>query len=385
MLDSGVGPSRKSVKRWRIVAAGLFVACLLTGSYLNTVSSISYAITDQRKANLNLEQYNGEYRTGSKHISSFINDPTIRLDPNVSRPWMYDPALPQPTYKLILTDIGWNQVNVTKGLLSSRSLRSRELLQGTVDHPNFDPSVRWSQIVDGTLSLDKRTQYYVFLDVETCFESNYPFYGKGFLANSDVEGGRLFTPGYSHICYDTKNCHYLFTALRTIHKYPNAIMVIYNCRGLGPGPAFRKQQATSKQLSLVAESAPGAHVNLVLDQGLAPGALNVVRLRPDEMDAINSCNDTDRPFLVTFVGTPRPGPRQAMLFNMSNDRDVIYLSTRAFQDKYFFLTFHEMLKKSTFGASPKGDNLYSYRFTEVLSAGAIPVVNSDDWLLPFHK
>lgn len=32
-----------------------------------------------------------------------------------------------------------------------------------------------------------------------------------------------------------------------------------------------------------------------------------------------------------------------------------------------------------------GDNLFSYRFTEVLSCGSIPVVYADNWLLPFGK
>jgi Exostosin family len=32
-----------------------------------------------------------------------------------------------------------------------------------------------------------------------------------------------------------------------------------------------------------------------------------------------------------------------------------------------------------------GDNLFSYRFTEIISCGSIPVVYADDWLLPFGK
>jgi hypothetical protein len=74
-----------------------------------------------------------------------------------------------------------------------------------------------------------------------------------------------------------------------------------------------------------------------------------------------------------------------MLHNMCNGRDVLFLSKNVFRDEYFFLTFHESQKKSKFGAAPKGDNLYSYRFTEVLSSGAIPVVHADDWVMPFHK
>jgi Exostosin family len=32
-----------------------------------------------------------------------------------------------------------------------------------------------------------------------------------------------------------------------------------------------------------------------------------------------------------------------------------------------------------------GDNLFSYRFSEVMSVGSIPVIYADDWMLPFGK
>lgn len=313
-----------------------------------------------------------------------INDRTIRLDPNIPRPWLDTSKISSPPYKLILTDIGWNHPNTTVGLTFSRILRSRELMQGLVDHPYFDPTVSWSKVVKGEQMIDPNTQHYVFLDIESCFESNYPYYGGGFLKNSDVKGGRIALDPWNHPCFNLDRCQHVVDVLDTVHKFPNMMLVVYNCRGLGPGAVFRKS-VTSMQLSLVAESMPEAHALPEVDQGLAPGALNVVKLRPDELEAVNSCNDTDRPFLVTFVGMNRPGPRTAMLHNMSNGRDVIFMDKGSYQEKYFFLSFQETLKKSMFGATPKGDNLYSYRFTEVLSAGSIPVIHADGWLMPFHR
>ena len=43
------------------------------------------------------------------------------------------------------------------------------------------------------------------------------------------------------------------------------------------------------------------------------------------------------------------------------------------------------MKDSTFAGSPRGDLLFSYRFSEILSAGAIPVVYADGWLPPFNS
>ena len=47
--------------------------------------------------------------------------------------------------------------------------------------------------------------------------------------------------------------------------------------------------------------------------------------------------------------------------------------------------YKELLTNSAFGLVLRGDNLYSYRFLEVLSSGAIPVIFSDHWLLPFYE
>ena len=45
--------------------------------------------------------------------------------------------------------------------------------------------------------------------------------------------------------------------------------------------------------------------------------------------------------------------------------------------------YYSILKDSIFGGAPCGDNLYSYRFSEILSAGTIPVIYANDWVLPY--
>ena len=47
--------------------------------------------------------------------------------------------------------------------------------------------------------------------------------------------------------------------------------------------------------------------------------------------------------------------------------------------------YTEMLRNTSFSLVMRGDNLYSYRLLEVLSAGAIPVIFSDTWVLPFYE
>jgi hypothetical protein len=51
--------------------------------------------------------------------------------------------------------------------------------------------------------------------------------------------------------------------------------------------------------------------------------------------------------------------------------------------RYYELAYEELLQKSQFAAAPRGTNLFSYRFSEILASGSIPVVHSDGWALPF--
>jgi hypothetical protein len=45
----------------------------------------------------------------------------------------------------------------------------------------------------------------------------------------------------------------------------------------------------------------------------------------------------------------------------------------------------ELMERSVFALVPRGDALYSYRLTEAISFGCIPVVLSDGWVLPFDR
>ena len=47
--------------------------------------------------------------------------------------------------------------------------------------------------------------------------------------------------------------------------------------------------------------------------------------------------------------------------------------------------YYKLLMDSVFAASPRGDNLYSVRLAEILSAAAVPVIYADGWVLPYTK
>ena len=46
---------------------------------------------------------------------------------------------------------------------------------------------------------------------------------------------------------------------------------------------------------------------------------------------------------------------------------------------------HSELQRSLFGLVPRGHGVYSFRLTEVMLAGAVPVIMSNGWVLPFSE
>lgn len=50
----------------------------------------------------------------------------------------------------------------------------------------------------------------------------------------------------------------------------------------------------------------------------------------------------------------------------------------------YTLSYTDILRSTKFALAPRSDNKFSYRFTKVLSAGAIPVCHGDHYVLPFR-
>lgn len=82
------------------------------------------------------------------------------------------------------------------------------------------------------------------------------------------------------------------------------------------------------------------------------------------------------------LGVP-PFDVRRHLLELHNGRDIIVADRyHDGSDKY---DYADLLISSRFGLVPRGGGLHSYRFIEVLAAGAIPVVLADDWVIPFQE
>jgi hypothetical protein len=307
-----------------------------------------------------------------------------------------------------------------------------------VDHPYFDPT-GWESYQqrkrnkagggggggggggDDDDDENNHFRYLVFLDVETCHESNYPVYGNP-VANQDTEGGRTAEPTRWNLqeCRSADRCDAVRAALASplFRENPSAKLMYWDCRGnngSGNGPSTSSSSTDgsvesvvmSQQIALASLSADSSQLRPNQgDQGLAPPVnARQFRLSPRQVRNIAQCDESDRPYLLSFVGAIRRDSPRSRLLDLHNETGGVIVRSRAqFREDqqerqqqqqqkdpqgesssqhYSQLTYEELLQRSQFAAAPRGTNLFSYRFSEALASGSIPVVHSDGWALPF--
>jgi len=304
--------------------------------------------------------------------------------------------LPRPAPALILlTTNGWNSLNNSR---FSRSVRGLELLRGVVTHPWFHPSAL-EDIESGRMTIDPSLRYYIFPDMDTCIEKNYPYYGEDQL-NKDVAGGRVAqTRGKSVPSCDRlppKDCPSI-SRLRTNSKtsvlgaasrsYHNVMAMYINCQGFGPKLSGADIVRDEFPFAIAASSAYARSLNPLVDQGMPPPAVTPIELTREQERDIETCDESKRDIFVSFVGNIGRGRVRQQLYDVLHGRqsEGIWFVPRSEIRVTVEKSYYEIMEQSVFALTPAGDNPFSYRFPEALSAGAIPVVHADGWVWPFRS
>lgn len=352
---------------------------------------------------------------------SLLNDKTVVWDPYVDRMWL-DTRHEQnrPPAMLLLTSYGWNRFNQTVALSNySRQTRESEFLDGIVNHPWFHPTV-WDDIENGNgnvtiqsiLGLNNNnnneqitsnitTRFYIFFDLSSNCDVHYPKYFT-FDGNLDTSGGRVNVSS-NRMDNPHETLEHPIWKSRFItqlgHQNLNQVKLIYFDCNPESDPTFAERRRQVRVPVVVAHiTGTIARSDETIDMGLVPPLLNkAVALNQTEVESIYSCaadfDDNLRPYYLTYTGNFRSGknggrfPARAGFAQINDNKRMFGL--RYFLDEFkessiANVTYEDILKRSIYSGAPRGDNKYSYRFTEVLASGGIPIVMADDWMLPFR-
>jgi hypothetical protein len=138
---------------------------------------------------------------------------------------------------------------------------------------------------------------------------------------------------------------------------------------------------------------------------LAANSLHRRQYRPGRDVSFPTCSivqfqrehvaSNENTLLVSLVGWNSHPVREA-LARLHNGRDVVIrcgrdrrhfgrASTGSSLEQPEVRDFAQLLLNSRFGFVPRGDALFSYRLFETMAAGAVPVILSDGWVLPFSE
>mmetsp|Transcript_16314 Transcript_16314/g.24020 ORF Transcript_16314/g.24020 Transcript_16314/m.24020 type:complete len:475 (+) Transcript_16314:85-1509(+) len=311
---------------------------------------------------------------------------------------------------ITFTRFGWFHPNSEKALSFGRTQTSKHLMEAILQHERYNRSA-WDDL---DRKPDASRPIIAFLDIETCGEINWPNFGGDFNLSSDKSNGRARV--------DYKKLYGVCKTVRealdspAIKASPHSRLVILNCAY--PVSHEDKDEwfpkcANKDRDPLIYEKLVIAHlskhqenIHPTNDFGIPPLPARPVDLNSTELKAIENCDVRSRKYFFSFEGRARiyfPEFRQYFeklhgtegvhaVFgnehykrsNQSNSQGQKVLTALS-ESSQKYDPYYNLLRQSIFTGTPRGDKLFSYRFSEVLSAGSIPVVYADNYVLPYTK
>ncbi|KAI2510810.1 ADP-heptose-lipopolysaccharide heptosyltransferase [Fragilaria crotonensis] len=274
-----------------------------------------------------------------------------------------------------MTNFGWFHPDPRNGRTYMRCQAMRHFNDAILAHERFNASA-WQDLEQNP---DPERAIIAFLDFDTCQLLHWPKFG-GNEFNADLEGGR--EPFARHNF--SKECAMVVRALQSpALASPDSRLVVMSCKGQGPprNHCLGGERNVSGMFSKLIVGHMSAYQSdtYPLDFGIPPWPVKAVTLNKSQLDEIETCQKTSRSLLFSFEGRERiPFPEFHKFFKPLHGKGGIHA---VFQVDHYGQDTHPM----RWADPPRGDCLYSVRFSEILSSGAIPVVYADGWVLPYNR
>ena len=206
---------------------------------------------------------------------------------------------------------------------------------------------------------------------ETANETNWPRYGNP--DSAYVRGGRF------DLIRNDRFARYLDRVVAFALEQPDKNVLVLNMHPF---------------LRLPMRFRP--HANIIVADGSLAGFERALNPRTISMPALPLVRAADaqtpRTVLASFQGAASHPVRHALL-GLHDGKDFVirltdpkdYARRIDAENGVTDAAYEELLDRSVFALVPRGDSLFSYRLLEAMARGAIPVILSDGWVLPFDR
>jgi hypothetical protein len=304
--------------------------------------------------------------------------------------------------EITITNFGWYHPNSSHGITYKRCQAMRHFNDAIIAHERFNASA-WQDLQQNP---NPERAIIAFLDYDTCQLYHWPKFG-GNEFNADTEGGRArwTRPDWS------EECSMIERALQSPALLsPDSRLVVISCEDadFGADYCLGANREVNGIFSKLVVGHMSSHKNDThpLDFGMPPWPVKTAVLNQSQIHEIGTCKE-NRPLLYSFIGRGRkPFPQFNNYMKSLHGKHGVHA---VFQVKHYVQSdhplnavggsvlvqvapenqtkddFYNLLMNSEFFAAPRGDCLYSVRFSEILSSGAIPVVFGDGWVLPYNE
>lgn len=282
---------------------------------------------------------------------------------------------------------------------ASPALRSSILTPATTDQRPGGSGKFWQTMAKEirsheSFTSDTLSANLLFVDYDTIRQCKWPNYN---LDNASVncpngeplwwspnDGIPAFVATASKHCAETRDTEkpaYVFLA--NVHQWANDLRDFQNLQQV-----WKSKDLDHRCGKLFIAGLDLVRSNINLERVVNLLQPLTIRMQK-ELGEVTPICQARRKYLASFKGKswvrsvpghPVPTARDQMFKTIHNAEDVILIDS---EHPFISIDYVDLLKNSTFGFVVPGDAHYSFRLTEVLKAGSIPVIIDDELTPPY--